>query len=508
MDADVVVVGAGSAGCVLAARLSEDPRRRVLLLEAGEENRSIDVRRPNRFSLLLASACNWGYATVRQSACNWRVIDCPRGKLLGGTSAINAMVHVRGDRFDFDHWEALGATGWNWDSVHAAFIKAEKRLRSESTPRSGDGPLTLSSPRAPHPLSTAFVRAAVAAGHPHNEDFSGPSILGAGLYQRTIDEDGLRCSSADAYLEPARSRPNLQIVTGAHALRLRFDGRRCIGVDVLVNGGFAFVGAHTEVVVCAGAIDSPRLLMRSGVGDPCELESLGIEVVSPLPEVGRNLQDHPAFGLLFEPRERHEIAADSNFAEAGLFMRSEHHHDPGFDADLQLNMLPAAPVLAALRGQPRGMAIAVSPCRPRSRGRVWLRSANPFDAPLIDPAYLSEARDIALIMEGVRAVRSIVRAEPLASLLASELAPGSGVSNDEQLDRAIRASADCVWHPVGTCRMGNDPSAVVDPRLRIQGVDCVRVADASVMPQITSANTNAPTIMIGERAAQLILHPE
>jgi len=453
MDADVVVVGAGSAGCVLAARLSEDPRRRVLLLEAGHDERSSDVRQPSRFALLSETACNWGYVTVRQASYNWRIIDCPRGKLLGGTSAINAMVYIRGDRRDYDHWAELGAAGWHWDAVLPCFIKAERQSRGASELHGGDGPLAVSDPSAPDALSHAFVRAAAAAGHAVNEDFNGRTMLGAGLYQRTVTEEGLRCSTADAYLGPALSRPNLQVVTGAHATRLRFEGPRCTGVEFVAADKPAFVHAASEVLVCAGAIDSPRLLMRSGLGDPAELETLGIKVVSPLPDVGRHLHDHPAFNLLFATREPVTIAPDSNFAEAGLFMKSEHHAEPGFEADLQFNMLPLAPVLAALRGQGRGMAIAVTPCRPRSRGRVRLRSAHPFDMPLIDPAYLQQRRDLELLIEGVRAVREIASAEPLAPLLNGELGPGSHLSTDAQLEAAIRASADCLWHPVGTCRM-------------------------------------------------------
>jgi choline dehydrogenase len=496
---DYIVVGAGSAGCVLASRLSEDPARTVALLEAGGEDDSPHVSAPADWPLLWNRAENWAYLTTLQSGFGLRAIPYPRGKVLGGSGSINVMIYVRGDPKDFDHWRDLGNEGWGWDDVLPYFRKLEDHPAGPSDLHGRGGPQCVASQDAPHARSRAFIDAAAQCGHVPIADFNGPTRLGSGLWQLTT-RDGVRHSTSQAYLAPARGRPNLRVYTRAHALRLLLSGDRVDGVEYFDGTQVSRIFAEGEVVLAAGAIDTPKLLMLSGIGDPVQLERHGIAVRHALPGVGANLHDHAATPLVLAPSAPAKMQSWTVHAEAGLFMRSA-LADDDFQADIQMFFLPLAPPSAALAGGPAAMVLNVQPCRPKSRGKLTLRSSNPLDPPVIDPGYLTDRHDVALHIAGLRAAREIAAAEPLRSLVAQELSPGPAAAADGALERVVRATAGCTWHPVGTCRMGRDPDAVVDDELRVRGMQALRIADGSIMPQITSGNTNAPIIMIGERAA-------
>jgi choline dehydrogenase len=504
--ADIAVVGAGSAGCVLAAKLSEDSRIRVTLIEAGGEASSPRVSQPNQWPLLWDDAENWGYATTLQAGFGFRGIPYPRGKVLGGTGAINAMIAMRGDPKDFDHWRDLGNSGWGWSDVLPYFIRSEDHTLAASALHGVGGPLTISAQAAPSDITMAFIEAAQACGHRHNIDFNGEFLDGAGLYHTTI-RDGQRCSTAMAYLQPALHRPNLRIIPKARALRVHFEGDRAVAVDIWDGAQLRRIAAHQEVILCAGAIDTPKLLMLSGVGDPAALQPHGIAVKHALPAVGQHLCDHVQTPSVFALKQPVATAATSILAEGGLFMKRATAADE-FGAHLQFFAFPQVPLPAAARGATPVMAIAAQACRPSSRGQVRLRSSDPLDPPVINPGYLTHPDDLALQIEGVRMARRIAAAEPLASLLHGEVSPGAQATSDAALEAVIRATSGSVWHPVGTCRMGPGKDAVVDAQLQVhglRGLRGLRVVDASVMPQITSANTNLPTVMIAEKAADLVV---
>lgn len=532
METHYLIIGGGSAGCVLAGRLSEAPDVQVTLLEAGPPDTSQLVHCPAGLALMARQGnLSWAYNTVPQPGLNGRQGYQPRGKVLGGSSSINAMIYIRGQAQDYDHWAALGNAGWGWQDVLPWFIRSENNARGASEWHGDAGPIRVKDLDCPGTFRNAFVQAAVQAGLPANPDFNGQTQEGAGPYQ-VFHHAGERHSAAKAYLTPYLGRPNLRVITGVQVTGLRFEGRRAVGATfVPTTGGEAqTIMVRKEVLLAAGAFGSPQLLMLSGVGEGAALQSLGIEPVVDLPGVGRNLHDHPdvvqvvhvpgsghgeLFGLSIpglwrawrgvrEWRAHRRGMMTTNFGEAGAFLKS----DPALDRpDLQLHF-----VVGKLQDHGRkpstghGFSCHVCVLRPRSRGSVRLASADPLQAPLIDPAFLSDPADAQALVAGFRAMRGILAQPALARFGGRELPESAAAQTDAQIERYVRDHADTIYHPVGTCRMGpqGDPQAVVDARLRVHGLQGLRVIDASVFPMIPSGNTNAPTLMVAERAAAMI----
>jgi choline dehydrogenase len=507
---DYVIVGAGSAGCVLANRLSEDPDVSVLLLEAGGPDTNDLVHLPAAFPALYRSAQDWDHSTVYEPFADDRRIYLPRGKVLGGSSSINAMIYIRGNPLDYDEW----GDGWTWAEMLPYFKRAEDNERGESELHGAGGPLPVSEGRSNNPLARAFVDAAVACGHPVNEDFNGPAQDGVGFYQLT-QRGGARASAAVAYLHPVADRPNLTVETYVHALSLLFEGERAVGVRGSRLGELLEFRAEREVIVSCGAYNSPQLLMLSGLGRPAELEELQIEVVAELPAVGLNLHDHPSSGAiygiedevslfgalnddnlrLFESEGRGPLT--SNIAETGGFARTRE----GLEApDVQFHFVPGRFETEGLvPGEGHGFSLGVCVLKPKSRGYVALGSPDPTAKPLIVHNYLQEPDDVSSLVAGVRMGLEICAAEPLAGY-SPQMLEGPESASDEDILASVRAKMQTLYHPVGTCAMG----AVVDSELRVLGVEGLRVVDASVMPTVPRGNTNAPTIALAERASDLI----
>jgi choline dehydrogenase-like flavoprotein len=523
---DYLVVGGGSAGCVLAARLSEDPSVQVALLEAGPPDTSVLIHCPAGLALLAKNGqANWGFQTVPQAGLNGRRGYQPRGKVLGGSSSVNAMIYARGHRADYDAWAAAGNTGWSWDEVLPYFKRAEHNERGADAFHGSGGPLNVMDLRSPHRFGPVFVEAAKQAGFRENHDFNGAEQEGVGMYQVT-HRNGERFSAAKAYLAPNRQRPNLHVITGAHATRVLFNGRRASGVAFLQDKVERQIRVRREVLLSAGALLSPQLLMLSGVGPAEELRRHGIPVVQDLPGVGRNLHDHvdvvqvvdaphltDLFGLSFrgivnavngivEWRRQRSGMLTTNFAEAGGFIRSSAQEAI---PDLQLHF-----VIGKLVDHGRktvfghGYSCHVCLLRPKSRGSLTLASADPLAAPRIDPNFLADDDDTRRLVKGFRLMREILSQPALAGYRGRELADSAAACSDAQIEAFVRSHADTIYHPVGTCRMGSDALAVVDPQLRVRGLEGLRVVDASIMPSIVGGNTNAPVIMIGEKAAEMI----
>ncbi|QPZ92395.1 GMC family oxidoreductase [Thioclava electrotropha] len=530
MRFDYLILGGGSAGSVLAARLSEDPTVTVCLVEAGREARDIFVRAPALVATMVAGRPpihNWALSTVPQPGLNGRRGFQPRGRGLGGSSAINAMLYARGQPEDYDGWAEAGAEGWDWETVKPWFFASERNARGASDWHGAEGPLQVGDQRRPRAISRAFIEACEAVQCPPNEDFNGPRQEGAGLYQVTQFWDGPRkgerCSTAAAYLHPVMARPNLTVLTRARAEKIEIVDGCATGAIVRQGRKRMKIEAAREVIVSAGAFGSPQLLMLSGIGPADHLREVGIEPRLDLPGVGANLQDHLDYVISYTSPRRDVVGLNprglmrlaraagawrkhgeglfaSPMAEGGAFLRS----DPSLSRpDLQIHFVVG--IVDQHMRKPHladGWSAHICPLRPQSRGTLRLASSDPRAAPLIDPEYLSDPRDAELLLKGARLLDRIAEAEPLTPWRGRRFYPHDGT--DEGLMADIRARADTIYHPVGTCGMGQGDMSVVDPQLRVRGIDGLRVVDASVMPRLISGNTNAPTIMIAERAAAFI----
>lgn len=523
---DYIVIGGGSAGCVMAARLSEDPAVRVLLIEAGGQNRDLLVRMPAGVGELIKtkSKHNWGFWTAPEPHLDNRRLWWPRGKGLGGSSAINGMIYSRGHPRDYDRWAQSGLAGWGWDDVLPYFRKLEGHHRSG--PLHGtDGPLRVSAGESDSPFNAAFIAAGRQAGYPITDDFNGAHPEGFGPYDLTI-ANGRRWTAAEAYLFPALARPNLTIATDARTTRIDVQGGRAVAVDYVVGREPRRATASGEILLCTGAVQSPQLLQLSGIGDPAHLRGVGIKTVHELPGVGRNLQDHLDVIMNWRSRGLRTVFSEvkglrqlgvglryaltgkgvgrQNFLEAGAFIPSREGLD---HPDIQIHA-----VLAIMRDHGKvkatedGFSLHLCQLRPESRGRIGLVSDDPLADPLIEANYLSTPEDRRVLREAVTIGRDVVAQTALDPYRDAELAPGPDVRGDAAIDAWVRQTAETIYHPIGTCKMGaeRDPMAVVDGQLRVRGIAGLRVVDASVMPSLVSGNTNAPTIMIAEKAADMI----
>ena len=525
---DFIIVGAGSAGCVLANRLSSDPTIKVCLVEAGPKDSSVMVHVPlGIIGMMHSKKMNWRYYTEQEPNLNNRQLFWPRGKTLGGSSASNAMCYIRGHACDYDEWASLGNKGWSFQDVLPYFKKSQSQERGGDSYHGAKGPLNVSDLRIKNPLSEAFIKAAKQAGHKYVEDFNGAEQEGVGYYQVT-QKNGQRCSTAVGYLRPAEQRDNLTVITGALTTRVLFEGTKATGIEYLKDGQKHTLRSNREVLLSGGAINSPQLLLLSGIGNKEQLNQHNIPIVCDLPGVGENMQDH--LDVLAVTRERtfHSVGISpiallrslkglvdyvlfrkgnftSNIAEAGGFVKSspdlpvpdvQFHFSPCFLDNHGLNLWQTVR---------HGYSLHACNLRPKSRGRLALRDNDPTTPVIIKANYLDNEDDIRIMVRGIKLSREILKQPAFDRFRGVEVFPGKDVQSDEELEAFIRRKAESIYHPVGTCKMGGDKMAVVDSRLRVRGVTGLRVVDASIMPTLIGGNTNAPTIMIAEKASDMIL---
>ncbi len=498
---DFIVVGTGSAGSVLAARLSEDPDCEVLALEAGGSEVPENVHNPSLWYTLFGSPVDWGYQSVPQPGLDNRQSYEPRGKLPGGSSNLYIMMHIRGHSSDFDNWAYNGCPGWAYNDLLPYFQRMEDQ-EDDTNPTGGKGGavrVANASLHDPNPTSEAFINACVELGYPRTDDFNGPKMEGTGWHHVNI-KDGKRHSAAIAYLNPALGRKNLTLSTNSQASRLLFEGKRCVGVEYVQDGETKTANARQEVIVSCGALESPKLLLLSGVGHPDQMKPHGVETVVELPGVGENFHNHVLTGVIREC-VKPVPPPHQNLSESALFCKS----DPGWvGPDLQIAFVHVPFNIIVGQGHPNSVSILPGVVRPMSRGWIRLASSNPLDKPLVNPNYLSAESDLARLVQGVELARDIFATGAFSEWVGEELMPGPEIATQEQLRAFVRSSADSYHHQAGSCKMGSDSMSVVDPQLKVYGVEGLRVADASVMPMVPSGNCHAAILVIGERCAEML----
>lgn len=519
---DYIIIGAGSAGCTLANRLSEDPQTSVLLLEAGSDDKKREIHIPAAFSKLFKTPYDWEYYTEEEPRMANRKMYWPRGKVLGGSSSINAMIYIRGHRHDYDSWRDAGCEGWSYADVLPYFKKAENQERGASEYHGVGGPLNVTDMRYVNPLSRAFVEASKELGIPENSDFNGAVNEGAGVFQ-TTQKNGARWSTVNAYLKPALSRRNLTVRANAQVSRVLVENGRAIGAAYLADGKIETVRANREVLICGGAINSPQILLLSGIGPADHLKAVGIEVVVDLPGVGENLQDHLVAGAAYHSTRPISLSnaerpgnllnyllfkkgpLTSTIAEAGSFIKTRSDLPA---PDIQFHFAPVFFKNHGFEPVPgHGFTIAPTLLHPRSRGRIRLRSDDPFAHAEIHANYFGEEEDARTLLAGMKLAHELAHTRAFADYLGDEIEPNTWKKADSEVIAGMSQSAETIYHPAGTCKMGSDAMAVVDAQLRVRGVEGLRVIDASIMPTVIGGNTNAPTIMIAEKAADMIKYP-